>query len=275
MNKHKIIKFAVLLFLILVLCIIGKTNYVRYMKSAKSRHNKNITNSFKEILIQDDKDVDAIGEILLLAIENDVKWDDLNLSDSFKIKFKNGQGILLGKSEYEMFDIGYDSTIGEYKRNTVWIYGDKYENIFNTLRYGEPVSTIFIFEYKIDENNLLDDVKLIRRKDVYSLTGERVDGAKEVTYDYLNSYIHKLANPANPNVNEFFSDIPLAKDYKIINKPDLDNLGVPLNSTCELSKEQLTLTFIYPNYKKIWDVKYNIDLDYKLDYIEFIEIASK
>lgn len=73
MNKHKIIKFAVLLFLILVLCIIVKTNYVRYMKSAKSRYNKNITNSFKEILIQDEEDIDTIGEILLLAIENDVK----------------------------------------------------------------------------------------------------------------------------------------------------------------------------------------------------------
>ena len=271
MNGHRIIKFAILMFVIIALCSIIKSNYIRYLKSAKSRYKENITNSFKELSIQNEKDIDAIGEILLLAIENDVKWDDLNLSDSFKSKFKNGQGILPGKSEYEMFDIGYDSTIGEYKRNTIWIYGDKHENIFNTLRYGEPVSTEFIFEYKIDENNLLDDVKLIRRKDVYSLTGERVDGGKEVTYDVLSPYIHKLANPANPYVNEFFSDIPLAKDCKILNKPNLEELGIPLNSVCELSKGQLTLTFIYPSYRKVWDIKYNIDLDYKLNYIEFVE----
>lgn len=269
MNGHRIIKFAILMFVIIALCSIIKSNYVRSMKSLKSRHKENITNSFKELSIQNEKDIDAIGEILLLAIENDVKWDDLNLSDNFKSKFKNGRGILPDKNEYEMFDVGHDSDFAEYNRYTVWIRGDKYENIFNTLRYGEPVSTEFIFEYKIDENNLLDDVKLIRRKDVYSLTGERVDGAKEVTYDCLNSYIHKLANPANPNVNEFFSDIPLTKDSKILNKPNLEELGTPLNSICELSKEQLTLTFIYPSYKKVWNVKYNIDLDYKLDYIEF------
>ena len=216
--------------LILVLYLIIKSNYVRSMKSLKSRHKENITNSFKELLIQDEEDIDAIGEILLLAIENDVKWDDLNLSDNFKSKFKNGREILPDKSEYEMFDIGYDSSMAEYKRNNIWIYGDKYDNIFNTLRYGEPVSTIFIFEYKVDENNLLDDVKLIRRKDVYSLTGNRIDGAKEVTYELLSSYIHKLANPANPNINEFFSDIPLAKDCKILNKPNLEELGTPLSS---------------------------------------------
>lgn len=257
--------------LILVLYLIIKSNYVRSMKSLKSRHKENITNSFKELLIQDEEDIDTIGEILLLAIENDVKWDDLNLSDNFKNKFKNGRGILPDKNEYEMFDVGYDSDFAEYNRYTVWIRGDKYENIFNTLRYGEPVSTEFIFEYKIDENNLLDDVKLIRRKDVYSLTGERVDGGKEVTYDVLSPYIHKLANPSNPNVNEFFADIPLTKDCKILNKPNLEELGIPLNSICELSKGQLTLTFIYPSYRKVWDIKYNIDLDYKLNYIEFVE----
>lgn len=267
--------------LITIICIAILALGIAFFKY-KSLKSKNSTKHFiekimgkqvEDITIENEQDKIGVGWILCLALEGGCPYDRLKLSSNFKNKYKTPQSIIGDIDSYCMLESGHDSDFAEYNRYTVWIRGDKYENIFNTLRYGEPVSTVFIFEYKIDENNLLDDVKLIRRKDVYSLTGERVDGGKEVTYDALSPYIHKLANPANPNVSEFFADIPLAKDCKILNKPNLEELGTPLNSICELSKEQLTLTFIYPSYKKVWNVKYNIDLDYKLDYIEFVEGA--
>lgn len=273
--KQKRIKMIVSI-IVLIICIfivfMFKKKNSRYQKSIKVFYETYISDDLNELAIKIKDDDDAVGLILILAIEGYVDWDKLKLSDKFKKKYRNGRSIIDNVDEYQHFSSGYDVEFGWHKKNTVWLTGDKYDNIFNTLKYGDAVSTEFCFEYYVDENNLLDDVKLIRKKDVFSINGERVDGKKEVSYDYLPYYIHKFSNPHNKDVNEYFTDVPFAKNYQVLNKPNIDELGEPKESNCKIDGEKVTLTFDYGTYKKEWDVKYNIDTDYQLDYLEFVEM---
>ena len=270
----KKIKFFICLFLVLIciaIILLIKKN-TRYQKSMKVFYEKYISGNISDLKILNKDDRDGAGMTLLLAIEGDCNWDTLKLSDNFKKKFKNGKNIISNRDEYESFSSGHDADFrfsGDY---TIWLCGDKYDNIFNTLKYGDAVSTEFYFEYKVDENNLLDDVKLIRKKDVFSINAERVDGKKEISYDNLPYYIHKLSNPNKKDISEYFIDVPFAKNYQVINKPDIEKIGEPKESECKIDEEKVTLTFDYGTYKKVWDVKYNIDVDFQLDYVEFVEI---
>ena len=274
MNQKKIntiISIIVVVICIFIAFLVVKKNS-RYQKSMKVFYEKYISDDLNELAIKNKDDKDAAGLILVLAIEGYEDWDKLKLSDNFKKKFRNGKNIISNVDEYQHLSSGYDIEFGWHKKNTVWIIGDKYDNIFNTLKYGDAVSTEFYFEYQVDDNNLLDDIKLIRKKDVFSINGERVDGKKEVSYDYLPYYIHKFCNPNNKDINEYFNDIPFAKNYQVLNKPNIEELGEPQKSDCKIDGEKVTLTFDYGTYKKEWDVNYNIDTDYQLDYLEFVEI---
>lgn len=271
-SKNKIIIsiIALAIFLFIVFMVVKKNS--RYQKSMKVFYEKYINEDLNELIIKNKEDSDAVGLILVLAIEGYEDWDKLKLSNNFKKRFRNGKNIISNVDEYQHFSSGYDVEFGWHKNNSVWITGDKYDNIFNTLKYGDAVSTEFCFEYQVDENNLLDDIKLIRKKDVFSINGERVDGKKEVSYDYLPYYIHKLCNPNNKDVNEYFIDVPFAKNCQVLNKPNIEELGEPQKSYCKIDGENVTLTFDYGTYKKEWDVKYNIDADFQLDYLEFLEV---
>ena len=265
-------KVVILLLVILVIAIIKiKKLEIDYTYSTKGFVENFLEMDINNIKIENIEDIDNAGMTLSLVLEGSTEWNKLQVSENFKKKYKKGQDIIKNKNEYTGFSYGICREMYPHKKNVIWLCGNKYDNIISTLKYGEPVSTEFIFEYEIDENNLLDDVKLIRKKDVYSISAERVDGDKEVTYENLQTYIHKIANPQNKAINEYYNDVPLASDCKELNKPNIEKLGIPKNSSCEMNGENVILTFDYGDYKKIWDVKYNINIDYKLDYVEFIE----
>ncbi|MBR1455315.1 MAG: hypothetical protein IJ593_11855 [Lachnospiraceae bacterium] len=273
MNKKRTIIVLLIILVCVILIILFSINkYKKYKGSSKRYVEEIMKTSVESINIDSEIDHASVGLVLRLAIEGDCDWDTLKLSDNFKTKFKNGKNIISNRDDYQSFSSGYDYDFGFFKDYTIWLCGDKFDNIFNILKYGDAVSTEFYFEYKVDENNLLDDVKLIRKKDVFSINGERVDGKKEVGYDNLPNYIHKLSNPTNKDIREYFSDVPFAKKYQVINKPDIEKLGEPKESECRIDGEKITLIFDFGTYKKVWDVKYNIDTDFQLDYIEFVEI---
>ena len=268
--KNKKLILLILLIVIFIFFIMIKNNN-KYVASNKHFVENYLKINIEDIKIKNIEDIYNVGLTLSLAIEGYTDWDKLELSDKFKTKFKNKNCIIENHNEYEKFDFGSNTEMLLRGKKNVWIYGDKWDNVINTLKYGEPVSTEFIFEYELDENNLLDDVKLIRKKDVYSLNVTRVDGEKEVTFDNISTYIHKLANPNNQNINEYYSDIPMTKNCEIINIPDIEKLGEPRESSCNINGEDVKLVFDYGSFKKIWNVKYNINIDYKIDYVEFVE----
>lgn len=273
MSKKRITTIILIIVVCVVLIILFSIKkYQKYKGSSKRYVEDIMKTSVENINIYSENDHTSAGLVLRLAIEGDCNWDTLKLSDNFKKKFKNGKNIISNRDEYQSFSSGYDADFRFSGDQTIWLCGDKYDNVFNTLKYGDAVSTEFYFEYKVDENNLLDDVKLIRKKDVFSINAERVDGKQEISYDNLPYYIHKLSNPNKKDISEYFIDVPFAKNYQVINKPDIEKIGVPNDSDCKIDEEKVTLTFDYGTYKKVWDVKYNIDVDFQLDYVEFVEI---
>ena len=109
---------------------------------------------------------------ILLAIENYVSFDDLAVSDNFKKKYKNGNDIIPNKNQYSDFSTGYMTENGKH---IISIFADKKETLIDIIKDNEPITTMFYFEYKIDDEGLLDDLILVDSYDVYSITGEKIN----------------------------------------------------------------------------------------------------
>lgn len=110
--------------------------------------------------------VDVAGEISA-ALEHKKWWHRLFISDNFKNKYKNPKRIISNVNQYESF---YGEECYDYEnKNVIIIYGDKKDPLIEKRDY-EPIMTEFYFEYFMDDNNEIDDIKLLKKIDMNATT---------------------------------------------------------------------------------------------------------
>lgn len=115
--------------------------------------------------------IDDMGvvEVIDVLFYNKKMWDKLPLSKNFKDKFHSQKNIIKKYDIYEHISCGrsYDFN----KKNVIRLYCIERDNIISLIT-GKNISTIYYFEYILDDNNQLDDLILLKEEDIDSMTAE-------------------------------------------------------------------------------------------------------
>ena len=166
MNKiRKIFMFIIIIFVVI---IIFYQKYNEYFNSKKY----DIEKSYKIQITKENTKKIKLTDLILLAIENKVLFDDLALTENFKMKYKKGSDIILGIKNIENLRAGNGLYDG---KNVVIIFADRKESIIDIIKKNEPITTEFHFEYKLNDEGLLDDLILVDSYDTYSINGEKIE----------------------------------------------------------------------------------------------------
>ena len=217
------------------------------------------------------------------ALVNDapVYWNDPNLiSENFKSKFKSGIDILPELNSFVDGCGAGNETINGKKvvcidGLTKSYYSEKYDCNIDQV-------TAYYYDYVINEKEQLDDLIFLYKKvfpERIALTGERLDGKKDIYSETVAELLHYIANPYH-NFDIIYThnyseeSMPYSDTCKIINRPNLEEIGIPENSYDEKEGEDVYIIFEYPTKKIKWKVNYKVDDDSMFDYIEFVEVKS-
>ena len=175
MKKLRIVKIIVVIFVFLIICI------VVYNNANRKQENENYKNTYIWDLAQkinsDDikvKKVDDLGIYTMLDLvlcEKDL-WDKLALSDNFKQKYNSPKSIIKDIDKYKNISIGIAPMHSE--NNVIIVSGTARKSIV-TLLSNKNVDTEYVFEYILNDNNQLDDLKLLKKVDIDSMTAETYD----------------------------------------------------------------------------------------------------
>lgn len=115
---------------------------------------------------------DDVANEIQSAIAKYTNWDNLFLSANFKKKFKNKQGIIENVNDFS--DFWCTDTEYENKNNVIIIYANKKNSIFDKDE-SDNITTKYYFEYKLNDNNEIDDLILLKKMDVYTIDGSPVE----------------------------------------------------------------------------------------------------
>lgn len=156
--------------LLAIFALIRIIGYIREQKvfSHTSTYKDIVRLKNNEIIVNSLDDMDIYDHIDILLSDKSV-WDKIALSNHFKEKFHNPNDIIRNIGKYESIDIG--SSYEYLNKKTVCIMCTERENILYPIT-GKNVTTEYIFEYKINEENLLDDLVLLKETDIDSMTSE-------------------------------------------------------------------------------------------------------
>lgn len=166
--KTKIL-FGVVIILIIIAGIrvyyINKTYTQTYlMKREDSLNAEKILNTKFE-----DATRRGIGTELVFAIEDEVSWENLPLTKHFKDKYKKGIDIMPERDEYSTIDTGVlpDYKGGEY----IVLYGEHKPN-FLDFGNDNSLSTVYYYYCFLNDDKKIDDIKLVKKEVVDTVTGE-------------------------------------------------------------------------------------------------------
>ena len=168
MNNKKKRKIIIIILLILIFLVVIILLFLKILKKSTKSMYENLTG--QEIVYTGDINTRGVGMELILAIEGEVDWKNLNLTDNFKNKFKKSNDIMRECKIYKSFLSGISH---DYEnKQVIIIYATKFDNLIDI--YGDKdKATEYFYEYEII-NNLLNDVRLIDKYDVYAINGEKV-----------------------------------------------------------------------------------------------------
>lgn len=119
-------------------------------------------------------DINVASEIAS-ALGSKKIWQRLFLSDKFKEKYKNPKGIIPNIKDYRWISGGNVPYEEFNKDNVIIIFADKKQPLFD-FDDSQAIMTEFYFEYFMDENNDIDDIKLLKQVDTYASTGKPIEG---------------------------------------------------------------------------------------------------
>lgn len=97
-------------------------------------------------------------------------WNELQLSQKFREKYKSKYDIIPSINDYGRIGNGYDV----YKGKRVLMIDADSKGSFFDLKGENIVTTIFYFDYKITDDNLLDDITLLGSKKVDGVIGKEI-----------------------------------------------------------------------------------------------------
>lgn len=172
MKKLKVLKIIIAIVMLIVICVNVYNAIVRMQEKERYKHTyiyelaQKISSN--ELTVKSVDDLETYTIIDLVLSENEL-WDKLPLSDNFKRKYKKSENIIKKYSSYEYISVG---TVKESdKENTIDVYCTERDSLTSFMT-GKSISTEYIFEYKIDSNNQLDDLILLKEVDIDSMTAE-------------------------------------------------------------------------------------------------------
>lgn len=169
-GKKKVI-ISIIIFTIIVIAIVSYNHY-KYIHSMKYYVMNFLGHSDTKKLIESVDDVGGIGTTLVLAIEGLTDWDDLPLSDSFKSKYNDGKVLMPEKNIYDSaFLVGSDEINGE---KVILIFADVPDPIIPLNNY-QPVTYEYYYRFKLDNDNKLDDIELIKKVKTNATTGDVIE----------------------------------------------------------------------------------------------------
>lgn len=145
--------------------------YNRYDKSMINFIKNNETNIDLRNYIKGKNDLTGISTTLILVIEGYTDWNNLCLSDNFRKKYKTWKDLIDVKDIYEHISPGGANIENE---NEVMLFADVKSPIFENGNY-EHLCYEYYYKYKLNDNNELDDVKLIRKLRTDATTGTILD----------------------------------------------------------------------------------------------------
>lgn len=225
------------------------------------------------------------GSIFYNLFQFESAWNDEKypISKHFKEKFKTKKDV------NDNFDIKepVDANIESGEKQIVSLFYD---------------TTKYYYKYYINDLGELDDLEYIReveyKKDEYwGNSFLRLDGKIEADNSFVYNLLAYIANKYvnddfawNPYEELAFSEekMPYADNCKIINRPNLEELGIPnasywydsdlnenYDGTGAYSKDGYPyLIFEYDDHNIKYEVKYHVNDENFFDYIEFVEVKD-
>lgn len=280
MKLNKFIKIFCICISLLILCVSAILVYF-YQKREEYLFNISFIGQEMEMLKNRDMKFNNINEYNIYSTTSalfcdDSVWDKLPLSKKFLSKYKKRKDIIKNIDSYEkVFSVGAEHIIND--DNMVVLTGDKKDSILTILN-SSYVSTRFYFKYILNENDELDDVEFIRKVDVDSTTGKRLDGKTEImSFPYIPYYM-ALFTDHRLNDEEEFKVLPIADNCTIINKPNVESWTNPkiiLNEFVDKDDknfDEIILKIEYVEGTKEWKIKFSIDKNKQFDSVEYINV---
>lgn len=172
MKTLKAIKIIIALATLIAICIYAYNNVVKMSEKEAYRYT-HLWDKIEKLGKGEEvfKDIESLGviETVEILFYDRSLWDKLPLSSNFINKFKSPKGIIKKYNDYESISGGY----ADYsdKDKVLFIDCVERDNIVS-LATGKNITTYYTFEYKIDENNQLDDLILLKEVDIDSMTAE-------------------------------------------------------------------------------------------------------
>ena len=104
------------------------------------------------------------------ALSGKINWDSLFLSDSFKKKFKDRKHILGDVRSIVDVWIGIDYA---HDDNEVLVYVEQNDGIFDRDD-TDDITSKYRLKYILDDNGEIDDLVILDRQEISTMTGEPV-----------------------------------------------------------------------------------------------------
>ena len=225
------------------------------------------------------------ASILQNIFDSESEWNDEKypISKHFKEKFKTKKDV------NDNFDI----------KEPVEARNESDEKHIVSLFYD---TTKYYYKYYVNDLGELDDLEYIRQVEYKKVKSKEIDGYELVRADdKIEAKTHPeilLAYIANKYVHDNFAynpyedfseeRMPYADNCKIINRPNLKELGIPnasywydsdlnenYDGTGAYSKDGYPyLIFEYDDHNIKYEVKYHVNDENFFDYIEFVEVKD-
>ena len=172
MRLSKMYKIILLFIVFIIVFVLIRDRLTAFSRKERYRHSyvgdtiekiKNEELQFKDLRSA------GIENVLIVLFYDKSIWDKLPLSDHFIGKFKNPGGIIKKYNKYDTIDVVLSSNYT--KDNTVAIMCTERDSILSSIT-GKNITTVYTFEYIIEENGMLDDLILLKEEDIDSMTSE-------------------------------------------------------------------------------------------------------
>ncbi len=161
----------VLLSIILIVAFVRNIFLNGYSTLSKEERVRNMISGYGS----DKMNESAEAREIQACLSKYSNWDNLFLSENFKMKYKNRKYFLSDVNNISRISNGIDR---KYGKNAVIIYAEKKSGIFD-MDESDDITTVYHFRYVMDNAGEIDDLILLEKYDVYTLNGERVDEIAE------------------------------------------------------------------------------------------------
>ena len=169
--SRRMLLIVIIALTVVFLIVLGNFMLDRYSVPDKEERRQNLIISSGTDKMSDSN----IAHELTIALSRHTNWDNLFLSDNFKKKYKSRKNLLDDVRHISKVSSGItyqgDDTV-------IIIFVEKKHGLFDTDE-SDDITSEYYFKYILDDNGEIDDLILLKKRDVYTINGEPVDENEE------------------------------------------------------------------------------------------------